>query len=71
MGEWRYNSIQILTTALDESKWSAPRLGRLIPRESVPGIRSGPQRRSGRCDEKTNSQSLPEIEPRASSPKPT
>jgi hypothetical protein len=36
-GEWRYSSIQCLTSALDGGEWSASSPGRFTPRERGPG----------------------------------
>jgi hypothetical protein len=40
LGEWRYNSTQSLTLALDGSELSASRPGRFTPREGAPGTHS-------------------------------
>jgi hypothetical protein len=37
LGEWGYSSTPSLTSALDESEWSASRPGRFTPRERAPG----------------------------------
>jgi hypothetical protein len=40
LGEWGHGSTHSLTSALDDSEWSASHPGRFTPRERVPGTQS-------------------------------
>jgi hypothetical protein len=70
LGERRYSSHSLLTSALDGGEWSASRPGRALPRGKDPRYPldrrlDGPQSRSGHRGYRKNPLPLPGIEPQS------